>query len=346
MEFGSFMEFQTRPGASHVQAFEESFRHIEEAEDWGLHGVWLAESHFNPDRMVLSAPLIIASAIAARTRRLKIGTAVHLIPLGNPLKIAEEIATLDNIAHGRFEFGIGRSGMPGSYEGYNIPYSESRERFFEALEIILQAFTQDRFSYHGRWHSFDNVRLSPRPYTQPHPFIRIAATTEESFPRLGQMGMPVFVGLRSNSTAQVGRQVELYRDAWGEGGHDKAFDVSLRLQVYVADTEQAALSEPEESFMSQFRRLGSAYAASAATVPGQERLERAETLSSLSWEQVQADRAAVGTPDMVIERLRHLQEELCLSTVLAEFNAGGRLPPEKVSRSLELFCKEVMPAFE
>lgn len=346
MEFGSFMEFQTRPGESHAQAFEEAFRHIEQAEELGLHGVWLAESHFNPDRMVLSAPLIIASAIAARTRRLKVGTAVHLIPLGNPLKIAEEIATLDHIACGRFEFGIGRSGMPGSYEGYNIPYSESRERFFEALEIILQAWTQESFTYHGRWHSFDNVRLSPRPYTRPHPVIRIAATTDESFPRLGQMGVPVFVGLRSNSTAQVAHQVDLYREAWQASGHPGKFDVSLRLQVYVADTREAALTEPEESFMSQFRRLGSAYAASAAVVPGQERVERGQTLSSLTWEEVMADRAAVGTPDMVIERLRFLQEQLGLSAILAEFNAGGRLPEEKVSHSLALFCKEVMPAFE
>ena len=123
------------------------------------------------------------------------------------------------------------------------------------------------------------------------------------------------------------------------------FNVSLRLQVYVAETKEAAQSEPEESFMSQFRRLGSAYAASSAVVPGQERVERAEVLSSLSWDQVMADRAAVGTPDMVVDRLRFLQKELNLSGVVAEFNAGGRIPPDKVSRSLALFCKEVMPAF-
>ena len=161
MELGSFMEFHTREDHSQVEAFKESFDHIDLAELLGLDTVWLSESHFNPSRSVLSAPLITAAAIAGRTERIKIGTAVQILPLGNPLRIAEEVATLDHVSGGRFEFGIGRSGLPGAYEGYNMSYGESRERFFESLEIIKQAFTTDYFSYDGKYHSYDNVCLTP-----------------------------------------------------------------------------------------------------------------------------------------------------------------------------------------
>ena len=125
MQFGSFMEFHRREGSTQADAFREAFDHIALAEELGLDAVWLAESHFNPARSVLSSPHAIASAIAARTKRLKVGTAVSVLPLGNPLRTAEEAATIDHISEGRFEFGVGRSGLPGSYEGYNIPYAES-----------------------------------------------------------------------------------------------------------------------------------------------------------------------------------------------------------------------------
>ena len=147
MEFGTFMEFHTRTGNLQKEAFEESFNHAMEAESLGLNTIWLSESHFSPDRSVLSAPLIIASSIASRTKSVKIGTAVQVIPLSNPIRIAEEVATLDHIAGGRFEFGVGRSGLPRAYDGYGISYGESRDRFYESLEIIESAFTNDTFSY-------------------------------------------------------------------------------------------------------------------------------------------------------------------------------------------------------
>ena len=126
MEFGSFMEFHSRVDETQSEAFAESFRHVKQAEDMGLDSVWLAEGHFNAARSVLSSPHIIAAAIAAKTQRIGIGTSVSVLPLGNPLRTAEEIATIDHVSQGRFEFGVGRSGFPGSYEGYNIPYTASK----------------------------------------------------------------------------------------------------------------------------------------------------------------------------------------------------------------------------
>ena len=349
MQFGSFMEFHRREGHTQADAFREAFGHIELSESLGLDAVWLAESHFNPARSVLSSPHAIASAIAARTKRLRIGTAVSVLPLGNPLRTAEEAATIDQISEGRFEFGVGRSGLPGSYEGYNIPYSESRERFYEYLEIILEAWREERFTYKGQFYGFDDVCLVPKPYQQPHPPIRIAATTSDTFPVIGKMGFAIFVGVRGMNLDGVAEQVESYRAAWKEAGHEGEIDVSLRVPVYVGETEEDALTAPEESFMRQFRRLGGQLAASASRAgsdPGEERAERGAQLASIQWERnVIGQKAAVGTPEMVIEQLKVMKDALSLTGVVAEFNAGELIPEDKISNSLRLFCEEVIPAF-
>ena len=343
------MEFHGREGMSQAEAFQESLAHVDMAEKLGLDAVWLAESHFSPARSVLSSPLIIASSIATRTRRIKIGTAVHILPLGNPLRIAEETATLDHISHGRFQFGVGRSGVPGSYEGYNISYAESRERFYESLDIILKAWTNDSFSHEGKYFSYRDVCLVPKPYQSPHPPVRIATTTSETFPRIGRMGVPVFIGLRSLGMPQVAEQVRAYKKAWQEAGHQDPVDVSLRVPVYVADTHHDAVTDPEPSFMRQIRRLGSQLT-SSATRPGadssEDRAQRGRQLAALTWEQVMREKVVVGTPEIVVERLQRMKEKLHLSGVVAEFNAGELIPREKIDRSLRLFCEKVMPAFK
>ncbi len=349
MEFGSFMEFHKRGNAAEAEAFRESFAHVDQAEKMGLDAVWLAESHFNPRRAVLSSPMVIATSIATRTNRLKVGTAVQVLPLTNPLRVAEETATLDHVSEGRFEFGVGRSGSPGSYEGYNISYADSRERFFETLDVIKKAWTQERFSHQGQFYSYDDVCLVPKPYQQPHPPLRMAATTSDTFPMAARLGLPLFIGLRVTNMSQVAEQVKSYKQAWEEAGNEGEIDVSLRAPVYIAETKEEAVSEPEESFMSQFRRLGSSisnYVASAG-MPSQEEVNRrTQQLSSITWEEVQREKVAVGTPEMVIERLQEMKETLQLSSLTAEFNAGGLIPQQDIARSLRLFCEKIVPAFK
>lgn len=349
MEFGSFMEFHSRGNVTQAESFAESFAHVDQAEQMGLDGVWLAESHFNPQRAVLSSPMVIATGIAARTKRMKVGTAVQILPLTNPLRMAEEAATLDHVSEGRFEFGIGRSGGPGSYEGYNISYGESRERFAESLEVMKKAWTQERFSHEGQFYTYNDVCLVPKPYQVPHPPLRMAATTSESFPMVANLGLTLFIGLRVANMSQVAEQVESYREAWVKAGNEGPVNVSLRAPVYVADTIEEAISAPEESFMSQFRKLGTSIGTSVgiAGTPGDdETRRRRDQLSSVTWEEVQREKVAVGTPDMVIERIQEMQEKLQLSGMVCEFNAGGQIPEEKVANSLRLLCEKVMPAFK
>src|SRR5216683_8447741 len=110
-----------------------------------------------------------SGAIAARTSTIRIGIAVQVLPLSHPLRLAEEAATIDQISHGRLIYGIGRSGVVRTYEDYGISYAESRERFAETLEILQRAWTQPTFSYHGKYYSFNNIALTPKPYQKPYP---------------------------------------------------------------------------------------------------------------------------------------------------------------------------------
>src|SRR5205823_89388 len=102
----------------------------------------------------------------------------------------EEVATLDQLSDGRLDFGIGRSGFQTAYAGYGIPYEDSRGRFQECLDILLAAWSEDMFSYEGKYYSFSNVCVVPKPRQKPHPPLRIAATTSETFPLMGQAGYP------------------------------------------------------------------------------------------------------------------------------------------------------------
>src|SRR5215813_12640682 len=168
-EFGMFHEFQRTAGVTDEAAFATSFEEIDAAERWGLDAMWLAEIHVNPERSVCSAPLTLASAIAARTKRMKIGTGVQVLPLCHPLRLAEEAATVDQVSQGRLIFGVGRSGVVSTYDAYQVPYGESRERFAEILDIVKKAWTQPRFSYAGKYHRFDDVACVPHPYRDQLP---------------------------------------------------------------------------------------------------------------------------------------------------------------------------------
>ncbi|HZO33221.1 MAG TPA: LLM class flavin-dependent oxidoreductase [Chloroflexota bacterium] len=348
MEFGVFHEFPRPEGTSDATGFDHGFELVDAAEKWGLHAIWLAELHISP-RSVLASPIAIASAIAARTERMKIGTAVQVLPLAHPLRQAEEWATIDQISKGRLIFGVGRSGFARTYNAYGIPYPESRERFSEALDIILKAWTENGFSYEGKYTRVDNVNVTPKPYQQPHPPIRVAATTPDTFTTLGTQGHHMFAAVRLGTIADLKPDLDRYQAARKAAGHEGIGQVFLRIPVYVADTEQQALEEPERSLMTFYRNMANQLAQSAGEAganPRELREERSRALESLSYEAARREKVVVGTPDQVTRRLKELREELGLSGILAELNCGGQIPHQQVMHSLNLLCNEVMPHFK
>ena len=349
MQFGMFMEFGMRAGGSEADAFREGFELVDAAESWGLDGAWLAELHFNPARSVLSSPITIASSIATRTRRMRIGMAVYVLPLNNPLRVAEEVATVDHISEGRFEFGIGRSGFARSYDLYGIPYRDSRQRFRETFEVLQEAWKGETFSYHGDIYQFDNVLVTPQPCQRPHPPVRIAATTAETFPYMGQQGHPIFVGLRGMDLPELSGCIRQYRTAWQEAGHPGPGDVSLRIPVYAGETMQQAVDEPFESIRAYFGRMGNLYRESAgqAGIDATElRSGRADRLAALSYEGILETKVAFGSAEGLVARFRYLEAELGVNSIVAELNAGGLIPAERVQRSLKILTHQVMPAFK
>ena len=347
MEFGLFVEFPSREGTTQAQIFKDSMELIQAAEDSGSEGVWLAEYHFDPGRSVLSAPVTVAGAVAARTKKVKIGLAVHVLPLRNPVQIAEEIATLDHLSDGRLDFGIGRAAFPRIYQGYGFDYAESRDRFDECLEIILRSWTEERFSFKGKFYQYDDLCVVPKPLQKPHPPIRIGATSEDTFELGGRMGYPIFINpSRVTTLLDLKPLVAEFHQAREKAGHTGQVDVGLRVPVYVAETKEKAYSEPKESTMFQMQRLINVITQSigeAGISAGDDRAAQAERLKAMTYEDVLANTVVYGTPESVVERLQQLQEELGLTQVIYEVNFGCNVPLEHQIKAVQLINEQVAP---
>ena len=350
MDFGINADFTLGGYPNHTAALRAAMEEVDLAEELGLDTVWLGEMHFNPARSVLSAPIVIASSIATRTKNLRVGMAVQVLPLIHPLRIAEEAATVDQLSEGRFEFGIGRSGNVRAYDIMGIDYGESKERFQEALDIILMAWSGETFSYEGKYNTITNATLSPVPYQQPHPKVRIAASSEDSFGRIGRLGHPIFLGLRAMDVEDVKSNLEDYKTEWKAAGHPgDGGDINVRFPVYIAPSDAEAIEEPRESIEAFFKRQRELFEYSlgrAGVEVAEKRQARYEKLANSTYEDLLQTRVVFGSPERFIDRITEFKEMLGVSGVTAELNPGGFLPREAVHRSLKLLTEEVMPAFK
>src|SRR5439155_7483346 len=170
-----------------------------------------------------------------------------------------------------------------------------------------------RFGYEGLFYLFHEAPVPPRPVQQPLPPVRMAATTAETFPRVGRMGLPIFVGLRGMATPELAAHVKTYRQAWREAGHPGDGDVCLRIPVYAAPTESAALDEPKETIMYYFTRqadLTRVPLGRPGTGPVERRVTQARTLSSLTYPEILSTKVAFGTGPSLVDRLSQLRAEL------------------------------------
>src|SRR5437016_7605243 len=151
MKFGLHYQLPCRDSQSPVQRYRDTLEQAAHAETLGFESVWPVEQHFDPELSILPSPLLLLAALAERTRNLRLGIAIILLPLSHPIRVAEEIATLDVLSDGRVEFGIGRGAIPAHFSGFGISQAESRDRFLESLEIVLGAWKNERLSYQGRF---------------------------------------------------------------------------------------------------------------------------------------------------------------------------------------------------
>lgn len=344
MELGIFLEFPCPVGGTEKDAFRDAFDLVDKAEQQGVDSVWVAEYHFNPGR-VLASPVTVSAAIAARTKRMRIGMAVLLLPLGDPIRIAEDIATLDHISEGRVEFGIGRGTFPNVHEGFRVPFSESRLRFEEALEVILKAWTCEKFSFHGEHYSYNDLEVTPKPWQTPYPPIHVGVTSADTFPLMGRMGYHILINpSRVFSLSELVPHIQDYRREWKEAGHKGQAKVGLRVPIYVAETEEQAYWEPRESALFSKERLSNRvaeYAHHSEGTKGWE--EQAERIQAMDYDDWLRDKVAYGTAEAVTDRLGGLKEELGLDQVMFEVNFGSLISHERQLKSLKLFTEKVAP---
>lgn len=340
MEFGLFYDFDIQSGSTQVETFERCFNQIEESERLGVDSIWLAEVHFSPYSM-LSSPLIIASSVATRTSKVRIGIAVQVLPLANPLRVAEEVATLDHVSKGRLDFGVGRSGLTRYYKGYNVNYNESSGRFLEGMEIITKAWDDKPFSYEGTFYNFKDVSVQPKPYQYPHPPIRVATASEDTFSMVGKLGYPIFISTNSDIPELIDR-LKLYREARKNAGHNSKEDILLRIPAYISDDPEEAKLEPKDSTMHMINYS----AAQIASAPNDETIKRLQKLANISYDDILKNKVMYGTPSELIERIQEYKETLGITGLVLEMNYGGQIPSELVLKSIRKLTEKVIPHFK
>jgi alkanesulfonate monooxygenase SsuD/methylene tetrahydromethanopterin reductase-like flavin-dependent oxidoreductase (luciferase family) len=349
MKFGFFFQLPCAPWQSERERYGDTLAQIEHGDRLGFDTAWLAELHFFPEFSVMSSPLIVAAAAAQRTERIRLGTAVSLLPLCDPLRSAEDAASVDILSHGRLVFGVGRGTNPLHYGGFNIPMEESRDRFNEALEIITQAWTAERVDYEGKYYRVKDLVVHPKPIQTPHPPIRIATNSSDTFPLAGRLGYPMFSSLVVVPLPRFRRDIAVYWRSFEEAGHRRTGEeIALLFPLYVAETEAEAQMVPRESIMHYFEVLARRMVAGDADLDAATRERNQEMqarLQRLTFEELRENVAIIGTPEHCIERITWLREEFHLSELICWFNPGGLMPHDTVLTSMSRFATHVMPNF-
>jgi natural product biosynthesis luciferase-like monooxygenase protein len=349
MKFGLHYLLSCADTQSPVQRYRETLEQATRSEALGFESVWPVEQHFNRTISILPCPALLLAAIAARTETLRLGTAIVQLPLAHPLRVAEELATLDILSGGRVEFGVGRGGNPTHFAGFGVPMAESHDRMVEALDYIGQAWTQERFSFDGRFFQADDLSLAPRPVQQPHPPIRIAANSAETAAWAGRAGYPIFVASNINPFPKLRELVAIYRTARRQAGHPETNgdDLTILMPLYVSENRSQIAQDAAPS-VQQYARAAASVARpgleKSATEAERQKLQTLlERLSHLTYEAVNDGMGIFDTPEACVERLQQVQEEFKPGRVICWFNFGGLFPHERIMRSMELFSARVLP---
>ena len=333
MQFGVFYQMPCAVDQDPVARYQDTISQAKLADELGFDTVWLAELHFNPRFSIMAAPLLVGSAIAQATTRIKIGTAVNLVPLHQPIRLAEETATLDVLSQGRAIFGIGRGSNPSHFQGYGVDMAEGRQRFREAVDFILKAWTNDELCYQGQYYQTDRLNVTPKPKQKPHPPVYIASNSSDTFELVGSMGHNILVAPIVVTVQGALDGLKVYRKTLADNGLDPDLaKTGVNVSVYVDEDPNRARSIFEPSYNNYLSMLKMNPRAT-------------QHIKDLTYNQVFEDFAAIGDPDQCIAKLRYLQEIYGPQEFLCWFNTGGLVAPQDVEKSMRLFAREVMPAF-
>lgn len=322
MQFGLWYDFRNPPQWQRPwpQLYGELLDQIVYAEGLGYDYIWLSEHHFSEDGYLPSL-LPMAAAIAARTKRVKIGTAVLLTPLHHALRVAEDGAVVDLISNGRLVLGVGLGWHPMEFAALGVPIKQRASRADESIEVIKRAWTEERFSFHGRYYRFENLSVTPKPVQRPRPPILIGGSSEEAVRRAARLG-DGFIGGGGGSGRQL---VELYQQALQEAGRSRAeVTIAMTLPLYVSD-------DPERDW----QRI------------------RDHVLYQANWYR-QGRGPAIEDPDVLRPGFIIADAERCAEAVRRRYEETGcdelhfwavlpGMAPGDAQASIERFAKEVIP---
>ena len=348
LEFGLFFQLPQADGQDVPSRYRDTIAQIVEADRLGFDLAWLAEMHFVREFSVLPSPLVLAAAAAAQTTRIRLGTGVALIPLVQPIRAAEDAATLDIVSGGRLEYGIGRGSIAEHFNGFGVPIGERAARFDEAIEVMLQAWSDEPVNFHGRFFDYDNVKVVPKPVQRPHPPIRLAANSDESFERAIAEGWPVFASPITAFHEDLDRRYAQYWEARTEreGARPPATDVGLALPVHVAETSEQARDEARASVASYMNVIASTGLRTLASRGGDPNnlppLMQRNRPSNL--EQLLDEVCVIGSVKEVTEKLAALRDRYGVGHFLTWCNTGGLIPHDQVVHSMTLIMERVAPA--
>jgi alkanesulfonate monooxygenase SsuD/methylene tetrahydromethanopterin reductase-like flavin-dependent oxidoreductase (luciferase family) len=337
--------FPVSDGASDHQVLRETLEEIGLADELGFDSVWLAEHHFSKYG-ILGSPVNFAMAIAERTTSITIGTAVLVLPLHDPLRLAEDIAALDVLSGGRVTIGVGRGYQPAEFAGFGVPLEESKVRYKETLDVLRLALTQENFSYHGDVLHYDDITTYPRPFTPGGPPILQGTVSPDSFRERGAIGEPIITSPNFTPLGIMQKNFSLYRTAMEENGFDIAsYDLPFMQQVWCGDGEEG-LQEAARSALNYYRTVGK-------VIPGSEQAmekERAyyeavaKNIELLTLEQTLTHGGNFGSAQQVIDTIEMLREQLGINHYIGWLRIPT-LDRKAALTSMEEFAAKVIPHF-
>jgi alkanesulfonate monooxygenase SsuD/methylene tetrahydromethanopterin reductase-like flavin-dependent oxidoreductase (luciferase family) len=346
VQLSLFTEVQCPPGTAPERRLDELFEQAALADTLGYHGLWLSEIHFQPEFSLLAAPYVVMGAVAQRTRRLRLGVAVNILPVHHPVALAEQAATLDVLSHGRVDFIVGRGHQHSRvYEGFGADGRRSQDVMEESLAIIRAAWTRDVLEYHGRYWDVPEVVVNPKPVQRPHPPLYVAATSPESVEAAARQGLNLCQAAHLVPRDYLLSDLAAYRDGLRRHGHDPAaHEITLSIPVHVAPTTAQARAQAEAGFMDYFRVIGAVrddYLAWLARLGREASMGRREPIA---YDELCAGRALISDPATAVADLRALIAATGASRILCWMNMGS-IPHPLVLESMELFAREVAPHF-
>jgi alkanesulfonate monooxygenase SsuD/methylene tetrahydromethanopterin reductase-like flavin-dependent oxidoreductase (luciferase family) len=304
------------------------------ADEAGFDSIWLRERHFHPDhqgRNFFSSPFVAASYIAARTKRVRIGIGARILPLDHPIHIAEGAATVDVISNGRLDFGIARIGENELYQNaFGIKAEETRDRFEQSFEVIVKAWTEERFSQEGLY-KLSEVSVLPKPIQKPHPPIYLVGISAETLGFGAKRGLPILIAGAQTVSIVKKTQENYYEQLKGMGYERENVVNPVNRFIYVAETNEKAVEETKETIMGFIHR-GSSVIRDFLFLPKEE----------ITYDLLFKEVCIFGDSDYCLRRIEEIKNTIDLRNLILTFNYYT-IDHKKCFQSMERFTKYVMP---